>query len=196
MLGARCFIRDTGHGTAIDVGEWRAGDDSSATAGSIPYHHDQSTHICVPREMSAGPLGRRHETSGVAKQASSIDDPIAAHRFGKVLKEKGKVPSAATQIAPNIWCFTTRNTAQSDRLEIGTGPRTPHACFSCMAGQWLQMLVNYRLHFAVLADVSAYRAQSESLDAWITECNRGRDGCFVADWDALLARLPTPASAG
>jgi hypothetical protein len=67
---------------------------------------------------------------------------------------------------------------------------------SGMAGQWLQMLVNYRLHFAVLGDVSGYRAQSESLDAWITECNRGRDGCFVADWDALLARLrPPPAPA-
>ena len=47
-----------------------------------------------------------------------------------------------------------------------------------------------------LGDVSGYRAQSESLDAWITECNRGRDGCFVADWDALLARLSAPASAG
>ncbi|MBA0342528.1 DUF4180 domain-containing protein [Stenotrophomonas maltophilia] len=64
------------------------------------------------------------------------------------------------------------------------------------AGQWLQMLVNYRLRFAVLGDVSGYRAQSESLDAWITECNRGRDGCFVADWDALLVRLSAPASAG
>lgn len=39
-------------------------------------------------------------------------------------------------------------------------------------------------------------AQSASLDAWITECNRGRDGCIVADWDALLARLPASASAG
>ncbi|CRP97406.1 DUF4180 domain-containing protein [Stenotrophomonas sp. FR010] len=29
---------------------------------------------------------------------------------------------------------------------------------SGMAGQWLQMLVNYRLRFAVLGDVSAYRA--------------------------------------
>ncbi len=67
---------------------------------------------------------------------------------------------------------------------------------SGMAGQWLQMLVNYRLRFAVLGDVSAYRAQSESLDAWITECNRGHNGCFVADWDALLARLPAPARAG
>ncbi|MEN5339524.1 DUF4180 domain-containing protein [Stenotrophomonas sp. TWI143] len=64
---------------------------------------------------------------------------------------------------------------------------------SGMAGQWLQMLVNYRLHFAVLGDVSTYRAQSESLDAWITECNRGREGCFVADWDALRARLAAPA---
>lgn len=64
---------------------------------------------------------------------------------------------------------------------------------SGMAGQWLQMLVNYRLHFAVLGDVSTYRAQSESLDAWITECNRGREGCFVADWDALQARLAAPA---
>ncbi len=65
---------------------------------------------------------------------------------------------------------------------------------SGMAGQWLQMLVNYRLRFAVLGDVSAYRAQSESLDAWITECNRGHNGCFVSDWDALLARLPVSAS--
>ncbi|WP_329843158.1 DUF4180 domain-containing protein [Stenotrophomonas hibiscicola] len=65
---------------------------------------------------------------------------------------------------------------------------------SGMAGQWLQMLVNYRLHFAVLGDVSDYRAQSESLDAWIIECNRGHNGCFVSDWDALLARLPVSAS--
>jgi len=65
---------------------------------------------------------------------------------------------------------------------------------SGMAGQWLQMLVNYRLRFAVLGDVSAYRAQSESLDAWITECNRSHNGYFVSDWDALLARLPVSAS--
>ncbi|WP_099590144.1 DUF4180 domain-containing protein [Stenotrophomonas maltophilia] len=64
---------------------------------------------------------------------------------------------------------------------------------SGMAGQWLQMLVNYRLRFAVLGD-GGYRAQSESLDAWITECNRGRDGCFVADWDALQTRLSASAS--
>jgi hypothetical protein len=64
---------------------------------------------------------------------------------------------------------------------------------SGMAGQWLQMLVNYRLRFAVLGDVSAHRARSESLDAWITECNRGRGGCFVADWHALRARLAAPA---
>lgn len=67
---------------------------------------------------------------------------------------------------------------------------------SGMAGHWLQMLVNYRLRFAVLGDVSAYRAQSESLDAWIAECNRGRNGCFVSDWDALLARLSASASVG
>lgn len=64
---------------------------------------------------------------------------------------------------------------------------------SGVAGQWMQMLVNYRLRFAVLGDVSAHRARSESLDAWITECNRGREGCFVADWDALRARLAAPA---
>ncbi|MDH0171325.1 DUF4180 domain-containing protein [Stenotrophomonas sp. GD04145] len=64
---------------------------------------------------------------------------------------------------------------------------------SGVAGQWVQMLVNYRLRFAVLGDVSAHRARSESLDAWITECNRGREGCFVADWDALRARLAAPA---
>ncbi|WP_240502868.1 hypothetical protein [Stenotrophomonas sp. TD3] len=39
-------------------------------------------------------------------------------------------------------------------------------------------------------------AQSASLDAWITECNRGHNGCFVADWDALLTHLPASASAG
>ena len=60
---------------------------------------------------------------------------------------------------------------------------------SGMAGQWLQMLVNYRLHFAVLGDVSTYRAQSESLDAWITECNRGHEGCFAVSYTHLT--LPT-----
>ncbi|HDS1140285.1 TPA: DUF4180 domain-containing protein [Stenotrophomonas maltophilia] len=84
------------------------------------------------------------------------------------------------------WIAVPVQRLSPDFFELRTG----------IAGHWLQMLVNYRLRFAVLGDVSAYRAQSASLDAWITECNRGRDGCFVADWDALLARLPTQASAG
>ncbi len=87
---------------------------------------------------------------------------------------------------------------QAERIAIPVQRLSPDffELRSGMAGQWLQMLVNYRLRFAVLGDVSAYRAQSESLDAWITECNRGHNGCFVADWDALLARLPAPARAG
>ncbi|HDS1148258.1 MULTISPECIES: DUF4180 domain-containing protein [Stenotrophomonas] len=84
------------------------------------------------------------------------------------------------------WIAVPVQRLSPDFFELRTG----------IAGHWLQMLVNYRLRFAALGDVSAYRAQSASLDAWITECNRGRDGCFVADWDALLARLPTQASAG
>lgn len=60
---------------------------------------------------------------------------------------------------------------------------------SGMAGHWLQTLVNYRLRFALLGDVSALRQRSTPLDALITETNRGRDGVFLADWPALQARL-------
>lgn len=77
------------------------------------------------------------------------------------------------------------------------GTRLPAAFFELrngMAGQWLQALVNYRLRFAVLCDTDALRRRSIPLDALITETNRGRNGAFVADWPALLARLHAGAA--
>ncbi|WP_414487917.1 DUF4180 domain-containing protein [Stenotrophomonas maltophilia] len=112
---------------------------------------------------------------------------LRVHDQGRVLDANGLRDLVGDALGhPAEWIVVPVQRLSPDFFDLRSG----------MAGQWLQMLVNYRLHFAVLGDVSTYRAQSESLDAWITECNRGRNGCFVADWDALLARLSAPASVG
>ncbi|MNS58898.1 hypothetical protein D3C72_918350 [compost metagenome] len=58
-----------------------------------------------------------------------------------------------------------------------------------MAGEFIQKLINYRLRFAVLGDLSAETAQSDALRDFVRESNRGRHVSFVADLDALVTQL-------
>lgn len=46
------------------------------------------------------------------------------------------------------------------------------------------------------AEWIAVPVQRLSADFFELRSNRGRDGCFVAGWGALLPRLSAPASAG
>jgi hypothetical protein len=60
---------------------------------------------------------------------------------------------------------------------------------SGVAGEIAQIGVNYGVKFAVLGDVSAHEAASDAFRDWVIECNRRGDLWFVADLDALKARL-------
>ncbi|MGB2570085.1 DUF4180 domain-containing protein [Micromonospora citrea] len=57
------------------------------------------------------------------------------------------------------------------------------------AGEVMQKFVNYRLRLAVVGDISAHLAASAALRALVHESNRADHVWFVADLDALDARL-------
>jgi hypothetical protein len=62
-----------------------------------------------------------------------------------------------------------------------------------VAGDIVQKFVNYRMGFAVLGDISAHTANSESLAAFVRESNRGRHIWFVSDVAELTAQLARAA---
>jgi hypothetical protein len=60
---------------------------------------------------------------------------------------------------------------------------------SGVTGEVVQKLTNYRLRLAVLGDITAYTAASESLRDWVREANRRGAVWFVTDLDELAGRL-------
>lgn len=56
-----------------------------------------------------------------------------------------------------------------------------------IAGEILQMFVNYRSRLAIIGDFSKY--PGDSLRDFIGECNRGRQTFFVAGIDEAVRRL-------
>jgi uncharacterized protein DUF4180 len=60
---------------------------------------------------------------------------------------------------------------------------------SGIAGDVVQKVLNYRLKFVVVGDISAHVAASEALRDFVIECNRGRDIFFLPDVAALEERL-------
>lgn len=58
-----------------------------------------------------------------------------------------------------------------------------------IAGELIQKFVNYRLHCAVVGDISAHLADSKSLRDFAYETNRGRVFWMLDDMAALTARL-------
>lgn len=62
-----------------------------------------------------------------------------------------------------------------------------------VAGELLQMFVNYHLKLAIVGDFSEVRAGA--LHDFIVESNRGRQVFFVADLDAAIARLEAALAA-
>ena len=61
------------------------------------------------------------------------------------------------------------------------------------AGEVMQKFVNYRLRLAVVGDISRHLAASAALRALVHESNRADHVWFVADLDALDARLRAPS---
>lgn len=57
------------------------------------------------------------------------------------------------------------------------------------AGELMQKFVNYRLRLAIIGDISRHLAASSALRALVDESNRANHVWFVADLDALDARL-------
>ena len=56
-----------------------------------------------------------------------------------------------------------------------------------VAGDILQKMANYRIRIAIIGDFSGYT--SNSLRAFIRECNRGNQTFFVADEEQALLKL-------
>ena len=60
---------------------------------------------------------------------------------------------------------------------------------SGIAGEVIQKVLNYKLKFAVLGDVSSYVAAHDALRDFVIECNRGRDIFFATDESELAQWL-------
>jgi hypothetical protein len=58
-----------------------------------------------------------------------------------------------------------------------------------VAGEVVQKLLDYGFRVAIVGDISARVAASDSLRDWVRECNRGRQVWFVTDLDELAERL-------
>ncbi|MDT0489110.1 DUF4180 domain-containing protein [Streptomyces sp. NPDC012600] len=58
-----------------------------------------------------------------------------------------------------------------------------------LAGAILQKFSAYRLRLVVVGDIAHHLSASAALPDLVREANRGRDVWFVADLDALAARL-------
>lgn len=58
-----------------------------------------------------------------------------------------------------------------------------------LAGEVTQKYVNYRLRLAIIGDIESRVAESVSLNAWVTESNRGRQLWFEPTLEALADRI-------
>jgi len=59
-----------------------------------------------------------------------------------------------------------------------------------VAGDVVRKFAGYRIRLVVLGDISRHLDASDAFRAFVHEINRGRDIWFLADHDALAARLP------
>ena len=58
---------------------------------------------------------------------------------------------------------------------------------SGLAGEILQKYVNYKMKLAIMGDFEKY--QSDSLNAFIVECNRGNQIFFVSNRETAISKL-------
>ncbi len=58
---------------------------------------------------------------------------------------------------------------------------------SGLAGELLQKCANYQMKLAVIGEFEKFK--SESLQAFILECNRGRAVSFVADTETAISKI-------
>jgi hypothetical protein len=58
-----------------------------------------------------------------------------------------------------------------------------------LAGEFLQKIANYRAKLAVVGDISAQVAESDSLRDFVRESNRGQTIFFVPDLARLIEKL-------
>jgi hypothetical protein len=58
-----------------------------------------------------------------------------------------------------------------------------------VAGDFIQKFVNYRIHLAIVGDISRYVDESTALRDFVREANRGNQVLFMATVDELGPRL-------
>ena len=105
-----------------------------------------------------------------------------------VLNGDGPVISEATQGRDLV------EEALSERAGVVAVPvqRLDESFFALrtgLAGEIIQKVLNYRLRFAVVGDVSTYVEASASLRDFVVECERGTDIVFARDLAELEERL-------
>lgn len=62
---------------------------------------------------------------------------------------------------------------------------------SGLAGAMAQKAVQYQCGLAIVGDIGPYLVASRALRAWVAECNRTGEICFLESLDALVARRVT-----
>lgn len=87
-----------------------------------------------------------------------------------------------TQKAPTIVVPLARFDPDFFRLRSG------------LAGEFVQKMATYRRKLAIIGDIAAKTAESDSLRDFVREANRGNDLFFLPDMDALVAKLTTAAT--
>ena len=65
-----------------------------------------------------------------------------------------------------------------------------------VAGAIAQKFVNYRMHLAIVGDVSAHEDVSEAFRDWVREANEGRNLWFVPDLATFDERLDSRYGGG
>jgi hypothetical protein len=65
---------------------------------------------------------------------------------------------------------------------------------SGLAGEFVQKMVTYQRKLAIVGEISAKTAESDSLRDFVREANRGNALFFAPDIDALAAKLTALAT--
>jgi hypothetical protein len=113
----------------------------------------------------------------------------------------GGIPIAEVQAAPGEIADTrTALDLLADAHSLGAQHVLTHELHfdhtffdlrSGLAGEILQKFINYQMRLAVVGNFDKY--ESKSLQAFIIECNRGRNFTFCADRTDALNRLARQA---
>jgi hypothetical protein len=106
-------------------------------------------------------------------------------KIAEIISDKVEINNVqdALDLMVNISCLKVRNiilyekNLSSNFFELRTK----------LAGEILQKYVNYKMKLAIIGDFNKYN--SNSLNAFIVECNQGKQIFFTADLESAIEKL-------